>query len=214
MYIISTAGYKRLHACNKNSSYCSIIRTIQLSACAFFVAMWCPRSVMFSELVPSSSASIEGVGNVSPIKTCRNNNRVKYGLSIVFYRSWSTQARRPDVYKTWMDYPSYFVVHNPCIYDDPTYTKLEWLVHRILSFTVRAHATTRRIQNLNGLSIVFYRSQSMHTQRPNVCTTTDKCGACSGSPRLCAKLLIEITNYKPWWFRVCFWAVIGQYSHC
>ena len=43
-----------------------------------------PRGVQcdmeISELVPSSSASIEGVfvGNISPIKTSRNNARVKY----------------------------------------------------------------------------------------------------------------------------------------
>ena len=46
-----------------------------------------------------------------------------------------------------------------------TYAKLEWLVHHILSFTVRAHTMLRRIQNLNGLSIVFYRSQSVHVRR-------------------------------------------------
>ena len=44
----------------------------------------------------------------------------------------------------------------------------EWLVHRILSFTLRAHATLRRIQNLNGLSIVFYRSDSAHTRPSDV----------------------------------------------
>ena len=55
---------------------------------------------------------------------------------------------------------SYFIAHSPFTHDAPTYTKLEWLVHRILSFTLCAHATLRRIQNLNGLSIVFYRSQS------------------------------------------------------
>ena len=34
-----------------------------------------------------------------------------------------------------------------------------WLVHHILLFTVRAHMTLQRIQNLNGLSIIYYRSQ-------------------------------------------------------
>ena len=83
--------------------------------------------------------------------------------------------------------------------------KVVWLVYRILSFTVRAHATLRRIQTLNGLSIVFYRSQSAHTRRsdvyktlmaspsyfivltrdaPTYTSTTDKCGARSGSPQL------------------------------
>ena len=61
-----------------------------------------------------------------------------------------------------------FIVHSPCTRDAPTYTQLEWLVHRILSFTVRAHVTLRRIQNLNGLSIVFYRSQSAHMRRSDV----------------------------------------------
>ena len=64
--------------------------------------------------------------------------------------------------------PSYFIGHSPRTCDAPTYTKLEWLVHRILSFTVRAHATLRRIQNLNGLSIVFYRLHSAHTRRSDV----------------------------------------------
>ena len=63
---------------------------------------------------------------------------------------------------------SYFIVHSPCTRDAPTYTNLEWLLRRILSFTVRAHATLRRIQNLNGLSIVFYRSHSAHTRRSDV----------------------------------------------
>ena len=44
--------------------------------------------------------------------------------------------------------PSYFIVHSPRTCDAPTYTKLEWLVHRILSFTLRAHATLRRIHQL------------------------------------------------------------------
>ena len=99
MYIIITAEYKWLHACNKNSSYRSIIRTIQLSARVFFVTTWCAYSVIFSELVPSNSASVKRVGNISLIKTSRNNNRVKY------------------------------------------------LFHRILSFTVHAHTTTRRIHD-------------------------------------------------------------------
>ena len=63
---------------------------------------------------------------------------------------------------------SYFIVHSPCTCDSPMHTQLEWLVHRILSFTVRAHATLRRIQNLNGLSIVFYRLHSAHTRRSDV----------------------------------------------
>ena len=58
---------------------------------------------------------------------------------------------------------SYFIVHSPRTRDAPMYTKLEWIVHCILSFTVHAHATLRRIQNLNGLSIVFqYRSHFQH----------------------------------------------------
>ena len=64
--------------------------------------------------------------------------------------------------------PSYFIVHSPCTRDAPTYTKLKWLIHRILSFILRAHATLQRMQNLNGLSIVFYRSHSAHTQRSDV----------------------------------------------
>ena len=63
---------------------------------------------------------------------------------------------------------SYFIVHCPCTRDAPTYTKREWLVYRILSFTLRAYATLRRIQNLNGLTIVFYRSHSAHTRRSDV----------------------------------------------
>ena len=96
-----------------------------------------------SKLVPSSSASIEElfVGNISPIKTSRNNARVKYGLSIVFYRGQSVHTRRSDVYKTWMTCPSYFIVHSSPTCDTPMYTKLKWLVHRILSFRVRAHTT-------------------------------------------------------------------------
>ena len=97
------------------------------------------------------------------------------GLSIVFYRSQSVYTWWPDVYKTWMACPSYFIIHSPRTCDDPTYTKLEWLVHRILSFTVCAHVTTRRIQNLNGLSIVFYRSQSVYTWWPNVYKTWMAC---------------------------------------
>ena len=124
-----------------------------------FGATWYACSVIFSELVLSSSASVEGVRNISPIKTSKNNDRVKYGFSIVFYCSQSAHTWRPDVYKTWMACPSYFI-------------------------TVRVHATTRCIQNLNGLSIVFYRSQSTHTQRPDVYATTDKCGAHSGLPHL------------------------------
>ena len=34
------------------------------------------------------------------------------------------------------------------VHGAPTYTKLEWLVHRILSFTLRARATLRRIHQL------------------------------------------------------------------
>ena len=64
--------------------------------------------------------------------------------------------------------PSYFIVHSPHTRNAPTYTNLEWLLHRLLSFTVRAHTTLRRIQNLNGLSIIFYRSHSAHTQRSDV----------------------------------------------
>ena len=130
------------------------------------------------------------------------------GLSIVFYPSHSTHTRRFDVYKTWMAWPSYFILHTPRTCDASTYTKLEWLVHRILSFTLRAHTTLRRIQNLNGLSIVFYCSHSVHTRRsdvyktwmacpsyfivhtpvtrdtPTYTSTTDKCGARSGLPQL------------------------------
>ena len=54
--------------------------------------------MIFSKFVPSSSASIEGVGNILPIKTSRNDDRVKYGFSIVFYHSQSVHTRRLDIY--------------------------------------------------------------------------------------------------------------------
>ena len=74
------------------------------------------------------------------------------------------------VHKTCMACPLYFIIHSPSTHDAPTYTKLEWLVHRILSSTLQAHATLRRKQNLNGLSIVFYRSHSVHMQCSDVNT--------------------------------------------
>ena len=109
-----------------------------LKCTCVFVSTWCARSVIFSELMPSSSASIGEVGNIlSPIKTSRNNDWVKYGLSIVFYRSQSAHTQCSDVYKT-LNGSS--IVQN-----------FEWLVHRILLFTVRAHAARRRIQNFEWL---------------------------------------------------------------
>ena len=74
-----------------------------------------------SELVPSSSASVEGVlvGNISPIKTSRNNARVKYGLSIVFYHSQFAHTQHSGVYKTWMACPSYFIIHSLPTRDAP-----------------------------------------------------------------------------------------------
>ena len=44
--------------------------------------------------------------------------------------------------------PSYFIIHSPHTRDAPMYTKLEWLVHRILSFTLHAHVTLQRIHRL------------------------------------------------------------------
>ena len=64
--------------------------------------------------------------------------------------------------------PSYFIVRTPLTCDPLTYTKLEWLVHRILLFTLHAHATLRSIQNLNRLSIVLYRSHSAHARPSDV----------------------------------------------
>ena len=82
-----------------------------------------PRGTIMeiSNLVPSSSASVEGVfvGNISPIVQQFTNATLAIrlqnlnGLSIVFYRSQSAHATLA------------------------TYTKLEWLVHHILLITVR-----------------------------------------------------------------------------
>ena len=47
-----------------------------------------------------------------------------------------------------MAHPSYFIVHSPRTRDTPTYTKLEWLVHRILLFKVLAHAMLQPIHQL------------------------------------------------------------------
>ena len=105
------------------------------------------HSVIFSELVPSSSASVEGVTICGKHFTHQNNARVKYGLSIVFYRSQSMHTQHSNVYKTWMACPSYFIVHSLCTRDAPTHTKLEWLVHCILLFTVCAHVTPQRIRD-------------------------------------------------------------------
>ena len=66
------------------------------------------------------------------------------GLSIVFYCSNSAHTRPSDVYKTWMACPSYFIVQTPHTRGPPMYRKLEWLVHCILSFILRARATLRR----------------------------------------------------------------------
>ena len=60
MYIIIKAGYERLHACNKNS-YSLIIRTIKLNACAFLLPCGVQCDMEISEVVPSSSASVEGI---------------------------------------------------------------------------------------------------------------------------------------------------------
>ena len=136
-----------------------VIRSIQLSAHGFCCHVVC--SVIFSELVSSNSASVEGVGNISSIKTSRNNDRVKYGFFIVFL-SFTVRAHATLRHiQTWMSCPLYFIIHSPCTRDAPTYTKLEWLVHCILLFTVCAHVTS------------------------------DKCGAHSGSPQQLSTLVLN-----------------------
>ena len=118
-----------------------IIRTIQLSACAFLVAM-VRTQYDNSELVPSSSSSVEGVGNISPIKTSRNNDWFDLiDLSIILL-CWAKIAIEWN-----MAFPSYFIVHSPRTRNDPMYTKLEWFIHRILSFRVQAYAMTWRIRD-------------------------------------------------------------------
>ena len=65
--------------------------------------------------------------------------------------------------------PSYFIVHSPSLH-------------------------TRRsqcIQNLNGLSIVFYHLQPAHVTLAMYTSTTAQCGARSGSPQLYQYSLIE-----------------------
>ena len=44
--------------------------------------------------------------------------------------------------------PSYSIVATPHTHDPPTYIKLEWLVHCILSFTLHTDAMLRRIYQL------------------------------------------------------------------
>ena len=80
-----------------------------------------------------------------------------------------------NMHKTCMVCPSYFIIHSLHTRNALAYTKLEWLVHCILAFTVCAHATLRWIQNLNSLSIVFYCSQSAQTQRSSVYKTWMAC---------------------------------------
>ena len=116
-----------------------------------------------SELVPSSSASVEGVA--------------------ICGKHFTHQKQAGTMIELNMVCPSYFIIHSPRKCDTQMYIKLEWLVHRTSSFTVRAHATLRRIQNLNALSIVFYHLQSVHTPHFDVYATTTKCGAHSGSPQ-------------------------------
>ena len=70
---------------------------------------------------------------------------------------------------------SYFIVHSLCTRDDPTYTKLEWLVYHILSFTVRAHATTRRIPDYWQVWSPLRLAPIIHqpvTGSSNICSQT------------------------------------------
>ena len=85
----------------------------------------------------------------------------------------------------------HFIVHSPrtCT-QRSTYTKFEWLVHHILSFTNRTHTTLRRIQNLNGLSIVFYCSQSVHMWHSDVSIYYQQ---------VWGLLRLAPTSYLPWY---------------
>ena len=58
----------------------------------------------------------------------------------------------------WLSFLSYFNVYHPYV----------WCLYHM--------------QNLNGLSIIFYHLQSMHMMFITVTWTTTQCGACSCSP--------------------------------
>ena len=73
--------------------------------------------------------------------------------------------------------------------DARTYTKLEWLFYRIFLFTFRAQCDARTYAKLEWL---FYRIGlfTLRAQRDarTYTSTTDQCGARSGSPQILSKL--------------------------
>ena len=89
-------------------------------------------------------------------------------INLSMYITYNFNIAMCDVHKTCMVCPSYFIIHSLCIRNAPTYTKLEWFVYHVLSFTVQAHVMLQRIQNSIGLLTVFYRSQFMHMRCSNV----------------------------------------------
>ena len=70
-------------------------------------------------------------------------------------------------------------------HDAPAYTKLEWLFYRIFLFTLRAQSDSPTYTKLKWLfyQIFLFTLHAQHDAPTTYTSTTDQCGARSGSPQ-------------------------------
>ena len=76
------------------------------------------------------------------------------------------------------------------------YTKLKWLLNRILSVSQSVHVTYEHSQNLNGLSIVFYHSHSLHMRRTKCIRLPPSVGLSQTHPQIKERCLYSQKNLR------------------
>ena len=99
--------------------------------------------------------------------------------------------------KCWIACQSYFIVLTVRTHDVQNHDRLEWLLNRISSFSQSVHMTYETMTELNGFSIVFYRSRSPYTRRTKPWQPTASVGRAWGAsePRLAPISSV----YNHWW---------------
>ena len=125
-----------------------------------------------SDLVPSSSASVEGVC-ISPIKTSRTKTlrRIQNlnGFSIQFFCLHSTNkvTLRHIQNLEWIFYPIFLLTLHAQS-NAPTYTKFKWLFYWIFCSHSALNVTLQRILRLpTSVGLAQARPNNLHMPRPS-----------------------------------------------
>ena len=86
--------------------------------------------------------------------------------------------------KCWISLSIIFIALTVHTCDIQNHDILEWFLNCILLFSQSIHATYETMTDLNGFSIVFYRSHSPYTWRTKPWQTTTSVGFAQARPQL------------------------------